>query len=153
MSNATKDQARPVEWVSVAEGDTLPPLSLPLPYSSVVLSPAFTKDPYPGHFDVSYIQSFGHPTVFLNTMSLIGIFDRYVTDWAGPDAFIREHALHMIKPTYAGQTIIVSGSVQHRLDQPSDKHWGPSTVLVVAIRINDQDGTDLCEGSVTVAVA
>ena len=41
----------------------------------------------------------------------MGLVERYVTDWAGPEALIRGINVKLGVPAYAGDTLTFSGSV------------------------------------------
>lgn len=137
-------------WVDIEKGLNLPPLRLELSVRRVVLTPAYTFDPFPGHYDVEYARSIGHPTIFMNTMPLLGLLDRVVTDWAGPDAVIVRHSISLRAPAYAGMTLSVDGHVVDKRRREVSGDW-PATVVEVAAKIS-ADGRACASGEVTVAL-
>ncbi|MEV6985674.1 acyl dehydratase [Sphaerisporangium sp. NPDC051017] len=48
---------------------------------------------------------------FLNILTTMGLVERYVTDWAGPEALIRSINVRLGVPAYAGDTLIFNGTV------------------------------------------
>src|ERR1700748_4011775 len=80
-------------------------------YQRVVMNSGATWDYFPGHFDPSYAESQGHPTIFVNTMHLAGFADRIATDWAGPDSRVVRRKMRLIGSIYAGDTMVGRGRV------------------------------------------
>jgi acyl dehydratase len=96
--------------------EVVPGYDLHMPYRKVVTSPAATLDYFPLFYDRDYARAQGHPTVIVNTMVLLGLVDRLVTDWAGPGTFIAAHHLAVLLPVYAGDTVALTGRVRERRD-------------------------------------
>lgn len=74
--------ARPPRLEEVAPGDALPPISLPITGASPSLD-----------------------------LLVCGFVDRWVTDWASGEAFIRRRRLVMSRPVRAGETVVADGRV------------------------------------------
>lgn len=136
-------------WSEIEAGHRLPPIRLELTVRRIVLTPAYTYDPFPGHFDVEFARAIGHPSIFMNTMPLLGLLDRLVTDWAGPDTFILKHAIALRSPAYAGTTLTVDGTITGKTDPDAGQ---ARTTIEVAATITDADGQRCATGSVTAAV-
>lgn len=98
-------------WEQVDEGIELPPIALPISYKRVVMNAAATWDWFPGHHDPEYARSQGQRTIYLSTLFFQGFVDRLITDWAGPDAFIRRRRIEMRRSIYAGETATARGRV------------------------------------------
>jgi len=98
-------------WSEVAEGDTLPELVMPISYRRVIQDVAATRDFFPGHHDPAYAKKQQVKDIYLNTMFLQGLVDRYVSDWSGPEAFIRKRRIHMQISIAAGDTVTINGVV------------------------------------------
>jgi acyl dehydratase len=96
---------------SVAVGEELPPLALPLTTSLIVSAALASRDFTPVHHDRSAAQAVGMPDVFMNILTTNGLVGRYVTDWAGPDARIRGVRLRLGAPNHPGDTMTFSGRV------------------------------------------
>lgn len=137
-----------LRWDDLTIGQELPSLRLDVSLAAVTLTPAYTKDPYPGHWDVDYIRGLGHPTVFMNTMSLLGMLDRLITDCCGPSTFITGHAITMRRPTYAGRQLVASGTVVDKRVSEDERRWGPSQLIDAEVRLTAA-GDPVCDGRVT----
>lgn len=137
--------------LSLSPGQRLPVVTLEITKGRVAIAPAATLDQFPGHYDAEYARSVGHRTVFMNTMPLLGLIDRVVTDWTGEAGFLYRHSIVMRRPTYADTTVHVAGEVTDvsRVEGPTS--WTTGLHVEVDVRIENIDG--LCaQGSVTVVL-
>jgi acyl dehydratase len=124
----------------VRVGDALPELPVPLTTSLVVGGALASRDFTPVHHDKSAAQAAGMPDVFMNILTTNGLVGRYVTDWAGPDAVIKNVAIKLGTPNVPGDTMTLSGSVSSiegdevRVEIAGKNAWGnhvTGTVRVV----------------------
>jgi acyl dehydratase len=76
----------------------------------VVSTAIATRDFYPVHHDRDFAMATGSKDIFLNILTTTGLVQRYVTDWAGPDAIVRGVSIRLGVPCYAGDTLTFSGS-------------------------------------------
>jgi len=70
-----------------------------------------TRDFYPVHHDRDLAVQRGSEDIFLNILTTTGLVQRYVTDWAGPEAIVRAVSIRLGVPCYAGDTLTFSGRV------------------------------------------
>jgi hypothetical protein len=75
----------------------------------VVATAIATRDFYPVHHDHDMAVRSGSKDIFLNILTTTGLVQRYVTDWAGPDAVVRAVSIRLGVPCYAGDTLTFSG--------------------------------------------
>jgi len=94
----------PSEW-------TLPEWSLKVTPTVVVSTAVATRDFYPVHHDRDYAVRSGSADIFLNILTTTGLVQRYVTDWAGPEAIVRAVSIRLGAPCYAGDTLAFTGRV------------------------------------------
>jgi uncharacterized protein len=79
---------------------------------TVVVSTAIaTRDFYPVHHDRDFAERGGSKDIFLNILTTTGLVQRYVTDWAGPEAIVRAVSIRLGVPCYAGDTLTFTGRV------------------------------------------
>ena len=103
------------QWRPVSDGtDVLPELTLPLTTTAVVTTAIATRDFTPVHHDRAVARAQGANDVFLNILTTMGLTQRFVTDWAGPDAIVRAVAVHLGVPACAGDTLTLTGKVTGR---------------------------------------
>ena len=64
----------------------------------------------------------------MNINTTLGLTERYVTDWAGPEALVRALRVRLGAPNYPGDTMTFSGAVQ-----AADATTGEVTVAFEAL--------------------
>ena len=89
----------------------LPELTLDVTPTLVVATAIATRDYYPVHHDHDFAVRSGSRDIFLNILSTTGLVQRFVTDWAGPEALVRSVSIRLGVPCYAGDTLTFSGQV------------------------------------------
>jgi uncharacterized OB-fold protein/acyl dehydratase len=94
-----------------ARPGALPELVLDVTPTLVVSTAIATRDFYPVHHDHAFAVRSGSNDIFLNILTTTGLVQRYVTDWAGPDALVRAVSVRLGVPCYAGDTLTFSGVV------------------------------------------
>jgi acyl dehydratase len=100
-----------IDWERIAVPVDLPEVRDEISYQRVVMNSGSTWDYFPGHFDPTYAESQGHPTIFVNTMHLAGFADRIATEWAGPESRVVRRKMRLAGSIYAGDTMVGRGRV------------------------------------------
>lgn len=100
----------------VTVGDALPALAIPITVTLVVGGALASRDYTPVHHDKAAAQAQGMADVFMNILTTNGLVGRYVTDWAGPDAVLRNVAIKLGAPNLPGDTMRLVGTVQSKDD-------------------------------------
>ena len=95
-----------------AVGTVLPPLQLEITPTVVIAAALASRDLERVHHDRSFAQASGMPDIFLNILATNGFVVRYVTDWAGPDATVKQSSIRLGVPHYAGDTLELTGTVE-----------------------------------------
>jgi hypothetical protein len=95
-------------------GEELPPLAIPLTVTRIVAGAIATGDFEPIHHDLSAAQRAGRSDVFMNILSINGLMQRCVTDWAGPTARIHSIKLTLGDSSVAGDVLTINGKVMRR---------------------------------------
>ena len=132
--------------MSVTAGEQLPGWELPITTTLVVSTALATRDFQDVHHDRDLAVQRGSKDIFLNILTTTGLVQRYVTDWAGPDAVIRRIAIRLGAPAYPYDTLVFTGSVTEVLDVDGEERY------VVAVRGANSLG-DHVTGTVTFAPA
>jgi len=136
-----------VDWERINIPCDLPEVRDEISYQRVVMNSGATWDYFPGHFDPTYAESQGHPTIFVNTMHLAGFADRIATDWAGPESRIVRRKMRLAGSIYAGDTMVGRGRVvATRRDSTVDP---PRYLLDVQIEVTNQRGELCCPVELT----
>ena len=89
--------------------EALPELVLDVTPTLVISTAISTRDFQDVHHDRDRAVQRGGKDIFLNILTTTGLVQRYVTDWAGPDALVRAVVIRLGVPCYAGDTLMFSG--------------------------------------------
>jgi hypothetical protein len=87
----------------------LPELAIETTTRFVVSTALATRDFQDVHHDRDAAVARGSRDIFLNILTTTGLVQRFVTDWAGPEALVRKIAIRLGVPCYAGDTLVFSG--------------------------------------------
>jgi acyl dehydratase len=92
----------------------LPELVIDVTPTFVIASAIATRDFQDVHHDRDRAVERGSKDIFINILTTTGLVQRYVTDWAGPQALVRSVAIRLGVPCYAGDTLTFSGQAGAR---------------------------------------
>ena len=90
---------------------SLPELQVEATPTFIISTALATRDFQDVHHDRDAAVARGSKDIFLNILATTGLVQRYVTDWAGPDAVIRGVSLRLGVPCYAYDTLVFRGQV------------------------------------------
>lgn len=97
--------------MTVAEGTELPPLTIEATPTFVVSTALATRDFQDVHHDRDAAVRRGSKDIFLNILTDTGLVQRFVSEWAGPEALIRSIKIRLGVPCYAYETLTFTGRV------------------------------------------
>ncbi len=97
--------------MTVTEGTELPPLTIEATPTFVVSTALATRDFQDVHHDRDAAVRRGSKDIFLNILTDTGLVQRFVSDWAGPEALIRSIKIRLGVPCYAYDTLTFTGRV------------------------------------------
>jgi hypothetical protein len=109
-------------------GAVLPELVIDVTPTFVVSTALATRDFQDVHHDRDLARARGSKDIFLNILTDTGLVQRFVTDWAGPDALVRQISIRLGVPCYAYEKLIFSGQVTDRLLEDGEVRWLVSVV-------------------------
>jgi uncharacterized OB-fold protein len=101
----------PLAMDDVSEGDRLPIWVLPVTPTQIVAGALSTRDFQDVHHDRDLAHAKGSADIFLNINTSLGLMERYVTDWAGPDAVVKALRVRLGAPAYPYKHLTFTGSV------------------------------------------
>lgn len=136
-------EAKTRSMESIAVGDALPSLEVPLSRTLIVATAIASRDYQDVHHDPELAKERGSPDIFMNILSTNGFVGRFVTDWTGPGAMLRKVDIRLGAPNYPGDTMTVEGAVTAK-----DEIAG---TIEVSVRGHNQLG-DHVTGKVLVAL-
>jgi uncharacterized OB-fold protein/acyl dehydratase len=99
------------KYDDVQVGDQLPLCPIPITPTLVVSTAIASRDYQDVHHDRDQAQRKGSKDIFMNILTSSGLSGRYVTDWAGPDAVLKNLKIRLGAPNYPYDTMTMSGSV------------------------------------------
>jgi uncharacterized OB-fold protein/acyl dehydratase len=115
------------EDVPAAAGTALPELVVEASTTFVITSALATRDFQDVHHDRDAAIARGSQDIFVNILTTTGLVQRFVTDWAGPQALVRSVAIRLGVPCYAGDTLTFTGEAS---PQAADAPDGGTEYLV-----------------------
>jgi uncharacterized protein len=90
---------------------TLPERVIDVTPTFVIASALATRDFTDLHHDRDRAVEQGAEDIFVNILTTTGLVQRYVCDWAGPDAVVRAISIRLGVPCHAGDTLTLTGQV------------------------------------------
>ena len=97
---------------SLAPGQELPPLEIPLTRTFIVATALASRDFQDVHHDPDLAVERGSKDIFMNILTSNGLAERYVRSWAGPAAVVRRIKVRLGAPNYPGDTMTMTGAVE-----------------------------------------
>jgi acyl dehydratase len=113
--------ASKVKYDSIKIGDTLPTITI-----ENVARPDFVRyagasgDFVPLHYDQTFVEAAGIPTVFAQGMWTAGCLGRCLTDYAGPGN-IRRYRVRFARQVWPGDTLTCRGKVTNKIEHGGEK--------------------------------
>lgn len=132
----TGDRSR-AQQVSPPSGEELPPLDLDVTATVVVAGAIASRDFMPVHHDRDYAMAQGAPDIFMNILTSNGYVSRYVTDWSGADARLRQISTRLGAPAIPGKQLRFRGRVL------SETRAGDQRIVEVGMRADSDLGSHL----------
>jgi acyl dehydratase len=107
---------RTLRYDDVKVGDELPALDVRITATAIVAGAIASRDYQDVHHDRDLAHQRGSADIFMNILTTNGYVGRYVTDWAGPEALLREVDIVLGAPNYPGDVMRMSGQVTAKQD-------------------------------------
>jgi uncharacterized OB-fold protein/acyl dehydratase len=101
----------------------LPELVVDVTPTFVVASALATRDFTPVHHDRDLAIANGSKDIFVNILTDNGLVQRFVSQWAGPQALLRSTAVRLGVPCYAGDTLTFTGRVTDHAGLPDGDRY------------------------------
>jgi uncharacterized OB-fold protein/acyl dehydratase len=101
----------------------LPEMAVDVNATFVVASAVATRDFTPVHHDRDRAIANGSKDIFVNILTDNGLLQRFVSQWAGPQALLRRTSVRLGVPCYAGDTLTFTGRVTDRNRLPEGDRY------------------------------
>lgn len=108
---------------NVEIGTTLPPMTIHATPTFVISTALATRDFQDVHHDRDAAVARGSKDIFLNILTDNGLVQRFVTDWAGPEALVRSIDISLGVPCYANDTLTFTGTVADRVTVDGEQRF------------------------------
>jgi acyl dehydratase len=110
-SDMSTTLGKTLRFDEVSVGQQLPQLVLELTPTIIVSTAIATRDYQDVHHDRDLANQKGSKDIFMNILTTTGYVGRFVTDWAGPEALLRNVSIRLGAPNYPYDTMTVTGEV------------------------------------------
>ena len=103
-----------LRFADVEVGDALAPCPIPITPTLIVSTAIASRDYQDVHHDRDLAIKRGSPDIFMNILTSSGLSSRFVTDWAGPDAILKDLKIQLGVPNYPYDAMTMTGEVTSR---------------------------------------
>jgi acyl dehydratase len=140
---------RNVLLTEVHEGMELPPLTHDVTSTTVVLGALASRDWRPMHHDYHFAtERNGTKDIFMNTPNQAAWFERYLTDWTGPNGRLGRMKFRMRGSVFPGDTMQLRAVVTKVERDDAGCGWVDLDVTLLA----GDDIATTCEARIAVPV-
>jgi acyl dehydratase len=112
--STTKTHPTTLAWSDIEVGDEVTPLEVPVTTTVIVAGAIASRDYMPVHHDRDFANKQGSPDLFMNILTTNGLCVRFLTDWAGPEAMVKNLSIRLGVPAYPNDPLRFTGSVKGR---------------------------------------
>ncbi len=126
MRSARRSESSGATTLSASDveiGATLPPMTIKATPTFIVSTALATRDFQDVHHDRDAAVARGSKDIFLNILTDTGLVQRFITDWAGPEALVRSIDIKLGVPCYAYDTLTFTGTVTGRVTVDGEQRW------------------------------
>lgn len=105
-----------LKWADINVGDEVTPLEIPITTTMIVAGAIASRDFMPVHHDRDYANKQGSPNLFMNILTTNGYCVRFLTDWAGPEAMVKNLSIRLGVPCFPDDPLRFTGTVSAKTE-------------------------------------
>ena len=105
---------RTLQWADIEVGHEVTPLEIPITTTMIVAGAIASRDFMPVHHDRDYANKQGSPNLFMNILTTNGYCVRFLTDWAGPEAMVKNLSIRLGVPCFPDDPLRFTGGVTNK---------------------------------------
>jgi acyl dehydratase len=100
-----------LQWADIEVGQEVTPIEIPITTTMIVAGAIASRDFMPVHHDRDYANKQGSPNLFMNILTTNGYCVRFLTDWAGPEAMVKNLSIRLGVPCFPDDPLRFTGNV------------------------------------------
>jgi hypothetical protein len=112
--STTTTRTTTLNWKEIEVGDEVAPLEFNVTTSRIVAGAIASRDYMPVHHDRDFANTQGSEDIFMNILTTNGLCIRFLTDWAGPEAMVKNLSIRLGAPAYPNDPLVFTGSVTNK---------------------------------------
>lgn len=118
-----KARTTTLQWADIQVGDEVATLEIPITTTMIVAGAIASRDFMPVHHDRDYASKQGSPNLFMNILTSNGYCVRFLTDWAGPEAMVKNLSIRLGVPCFPDDPLRFTGTVTGKTEGPGGENF------------------------------